>query len=351
MSNKGKKKKNPSGGKTGLSDSRRLTEEKKLASDSETVFKNEILRANDPQGGFYADETESLGEMKKDAEILAELKSRCGDEDCAENREEDSSDADSSEMNPNEDSCGFSSEISPDEDYDSEKEDSEEDFSEEEPEFSGASEDKSGKKTFSAMQKRDNILIICVAAFVVVALIVGLILGFATGGQKPSELTGLSFDEIKARVGENRIVPDLRENGYSAQGTLLFSRKFNSRDDMKKRENDQYIAQYEIVYTSTGGKGFVLTATNTDSKVLEAEKLTLAEGYGEPIYLDADSETKNMPIYVLAEKKDENSYVITLCFERKGQILGVSASYVDVDKAVALLKEYVELIIVKTAEI
>lgn len=338
MSNKGKKKKNPSGGKTGLSDSRRLAEEKKLASDSETVFKNEILRANDPQGGFYADETESLGEMKKDAEILAELKSRCGDEDCAENREEDSSDADSSE-------------ISPDEDYDSEKEDSEEDFSEEEPEFSGASEDKSGKKTFSAMQKRDKILIICVAAFVVVALIVGLILGFATGGQKPSELTGLSFDEIKARVGENRIVPDLRENGYSALGTLLFSRKFNSRDDMKKRENDQYIAQYEIVYTSTGGKGFVLTATNTDSKVLEAEKLTLAEGYGEPIYLDADSETKNMPIYVLAEKKDENSYVITLCFERKGQILGVSASYVDVDKAVALLKEYVELIMVKTAEI
>ena len=346
MSNKGKKKKNPSGGKTGLSDSRRLAEEKKLASDSETVFKNEILRANDPQGGFYADETESLGEMKKDAEILAELKSRCGDEDCAENREEDSSDADSSEMNPNEDSCGFSSEISPDEDYDSEKEDSEE-----EPEFSGASEEKSGKKTFSAMQKRDKILIICVAAFVVVALIVGLILGFATGGQKPSELTELSFDEIKARVGENRIVPDLRENGYSARGTLLFSRKFNSRDDMKKRENDQYIAQYEIVYTSTGGKGFVLTATNTDSKVLEAEKLTLAEGYGEPIYLDADSETKNMPIYVLAEKKDENSYVITLCFERKGQILGVSASYVDVDKAVALLKEYVELIIVKTAEI
>lgn len=333
MSNKGKKKKNPSGGKTGLSDSRRLAEEKKLASDSETVFKNEILRANDPQGGFYADETESLGEMKKDAEILAELKSRCGDEDCAENREEDSS-----EMNPNED-------------YDSEKEDSEEDFSEEEPEFSGASEDKSGKKTFSAMQKRDKILIICVAAFVVVALIVGLILGFATGGQKPSELTGLSFDEIKARVGENRIVPDLRENGYSARGTLLFSRKFNSRDDMKKRENDQYIAQYEIVYTSTGGKGFVLTATNTDSKVLEAEKLTLAEGYGEPIYLDADSETKNMPIYVLAEKKDENSYVITLCFERKGQILGVSASYGDVDKAVALLKEYVELIMVKTAEI
>lgn len=333
MSNKGKKKKNPSGGKTGLSDSRRLAEEKKLASDSETVFKNEILRANDPQGGFYADETESLGEMKKDAEILAELKSRCGDEDCAENREEDSS-----EMNPNED-------------YDSEKEDSEEDFSEEEPEFSGASEDKSGKKTFSAMQKRDKILIICVAAFVVVALIVGLILGFATGGQKPSELTGLSFDEIKARVGENRIVPDLRENGYSALGTLLFSRKFNSRDDMKKRENDQYIAQYEIVYTSTGGKGFVLTATNTDSKVLEAEKLTLAEGYGEPIYLDADSETKNMPIYVLAEKKDENSYVITLCFERKGQILGVSASYGDVDKAVALLKEYVELIMVKTAEI
>lgn len=338
MSNKGKKKKNPSGGKTGLSDSRRLAEEKKLASDSETVFKNEILRANDPQGGFYADETESLGEMKKDAEILAELKSRCRDEDCAENREEDSSDADSSEMNPNED-------------YDSEKEDSEEDFSEEEPEFSGASEEKSGKKTFSAMQKRDKILIICVAAFVVVALIVGLILGFATGGQKPSELTGLSFDEIKARVGENRIVPDLRENGYSARGTLLFSRKFNSRDDMKKRENDQYIAQYEIVYTSTGGKGFVLTATNTDSKVLEAEKLTLAEGYGEPIYLDADSETKNMPIYVLAEKKDENSYVITLCFERKGQILGVSASYVDVDKAVALLKEYVELIMVKTAEI
>lgn len=338
MSNKGKKKKNPSGGKTGLSDSRRLAEEKKLASDSETVFKNEILRANDPQGGFYADETESLGEMKKDAEILAELKSRCGDEDCAENREEDSSDADSSEMNPNED-------------YDSEKEDSEEDFSEEEPEFSGASEEKSGKKTFSAMQKRDKILIICVAAFVVVALIVGLILGFATGGQKPSELTGLSFDEIKARVGENRIVPDLRENGYSARGTLLFSRKFNSRDDMKKRENDQYIAQYEIVYTSTGGKGFVLTATNTDSKALEAEKLTLAEGYGEPIYLDADSETKNMPIYVLAEKKDENSYVITLCFERKGQILGVSASYGDVDKAVALLKEYVELIMVKTAEI
>lgn len=333
MSNKGKKKKNPSGGKTGLSDSRRLAEEKKLASDSETVFKNEILRANDPQGGFYADETESLGEMKKDAEILAELKSRCGDEDCAENREEDSS-----EMNPNED-------------YDSEKEDSEEDFSEEEPEFSGVSEEKSGKKTFSAMQKRDKILIICVAAFVVVALIVGLILGFATGGQKPSELTGLSFDEIKARVGENRIVPDLRENGYSARGTLLFSRKFNSRDDMKKRENDQYIAQYEIVYTSTGGKGFVLTATNTDSKVLEAEKLTLAEGYGEPIYLDADSETKNMPIYVLAEKKDENSYVITLCFERKGQILGVSASYGDVDKAVALLKEYVELIMVKTAEI
>ena len=329
MSNKGKKKKNPSGGKTGLSDSRRLAEEKKLASDSETVFKNEILRANDPQGGFYADETESLGEMKKDAEILAELKSRCRDED----------------------SCGFSSEISPDEDYDSEKEDSEEDFSEEEPEFSGASEEKSGKKTFSAMQKRDKILIICVAAFVVVALIVGLILGFATGGQKPSELTGLSFDEIKARVGENRIVPDLRENGYSARGTLLFSRKFNSRDDMKKRENDQYIAQYEIVYTSTGGKGFVLTATNTDSKVLEAEKLTLAEGYGEPIYLDADSETKNMPIYVLAEKKDENSYVITLCFERKGQILGVSASYGDVDKAVALLKEYVELIMVKTAEI
>lgn len=338
MSNKGKKKKNPSGGKTGLSDSRRLAEEKKLASDSETVFKNEILRANDPQGGFYADETESLGEMKKDAEILAELKSRCGDEDCAENREEDSSDADSSEMNPNED-------------YDSEKEDSEEDFSEEEPEFSGASEEKSGKKTFSAMQKRDKILIICVAAFVVVALIVGLILGFATGGQKPSELTELSFDEIKARVGENRIVPDLRENGYSARGTLLFSRKFNSRDDMKKRENDQYIAQYEIVYTSTGGKGFVLTATNTDSKVLEAEKLTLAEGYGEPIYLDADSEPKNMPIYVLAEKKDENSYVITLCFERKGQILGVSASYGDVDKAVALLKEYVELIMVKTAEI
>ncbi len=197
-------------------------------------------------------------------------------------------------------------------------------------------ESNGGNPKTKPLSKRDKITLIAAAAFVVIALIVGIVLGLTSGGQ-PSELTGVSFEEIKARVGEGKLVPDFSADGYTAKGTLLFSKKL-SYEDMKKRDNDKFITQYEIVYTRSGGGGFVLTATNTDDATVDVSKLTLAEGYSEPVYLTDDT-SKSLPIYVQAEKSETDElYLITLCFGFKGQIVGVSARYNNVDDAVKTLK-------------
>lgn len=204
-------------------------------------------------------------------------------------------------------------------------------------------------KPKAPMSKKDRLLVICAVSFVAVALIVGLVIGLINGGQGRSELTDQAFAEIRARVKESCIVPEI--DGYTAKGTLLFGKKL-SYEEMKRSENNEYIVQYELIYTSMSGsgKGFVFTATNTDSDKLDVSLLTLAEGYEQPIYLDGDIEEK-CPIYVQFKASENGDGVVTLCFERGGQIIGVAARYNDVDKAVSVLKHYIELILIKSADI
>jgi len=184
--------------------------------------------------------------------------------------------------------------------------------------------------------KAGRIVVYSMVGIVAVAALVGIIIGVSTTkADGVSELKDLSIAAMRGRLPEGSFIPgDDVFKDYDATGMLVFSKKLNY-DEMLLPENDKYIVQYEITYKNEKGAGFKMTATCPGHATLDPTLLNLTEEYKEPLYLENLEVVKDMPIYVKVEEVKTASgtvYSVTLCFEKDGQVFGVTTSVATEEK-------------------